>query len=75
MLRCFFVILFSSNCRCLSLAPLVVHAYCWRRLVLWSPGLLFRKNVTFQMAMILLVVIVSYGLNVRGCIPCGLLSI
>jgi hypothetical protein len=27
---------------------------------------MFRKNVTFQLAMILLVVIVSYALNVRG---------
>jgi len=26
---------------------------------------MFRKNVTFQLAMILLVVIVSYALNVR----------
>jgi hypothetical protein len=30
---------------------------------------MFRKNVTFQLAMILLVVIVSYALNVRATVP------
>jgi len=30
---------------------------------------MFRKNVTFQLAMILLVVIVSYAVNVRATVP------
>jgi hypothetical protein len=40
---------------------------------------MFRKNVTFQLAMILLVVIVSYAVNVRDALAdvhlCVLLSV